>query len=407
MVAGMAMISIALNARTGALFILPCLVVWAGLVAYIFHQKVWLWLLTACVALAVGFALQATFVLTVGGSPGNTFGGFSDELYGLSVGGKGPRHVDKDHPEVKQLPDYERRQAVYELALENMMARPALFLQGLSRYFSVFLTRGTYDYRILGEWGFPVKLCWWLAWIPLLLNYRHPAYLMIAMSSLGIILSAPVVGLHGGRIFSASVMIEVMQIGVGGYFAGRFLLQGLKGLFASHLGQLIGKSDRVTPGPTYLEPLAGLLMLAILVIPHTPLRHLQSQTNVEVTGCREGEKSVATRFGQGGTMLVDIVADGQKADVLKGEIRPKDFVEGISDKFWWKDEALGFQGTSVLRAYQLATKDSFAPGPYRIFSSEHLAQYHGHLVRLCIDKTETQVIFGQAYSKLNSISVLE
>jgi len=407
MVAGMVMISIGLNARSGAFFILPCLVVWAGVTAYIFQKHVWQWVVPACLALMVGFALQATLVLAIGGSPGNSFGGFSNELYGLSVGGKGAHQVFTDHPEVRELPDSEGRKTIYALALENVMARPATFLEGLSKNFSVFLTRGTYNYRDLGSWGEAIKIFWWMAWIPLLLNYRHPAYLMIAMSSLGIILSAPVIGYRGSRIFSASVMIDVMQIGVAVFFTGRLLLQGLKGLFASNFERPIGKPDSLTPGPTYLEPLAGLLFLVILVIPHTPLRHLQTQSTVEVTGCQEGEKRVATRLGQGGTMLVDIVSDAQKADVLRGEIRRKDFVDGISHKFWWHDEALAFRGASVLLAYQLAANDPTAPGPFYVFSSEHLANYHGNLVQLCIDENENQVIFEYPYYRLKSISILE
>jgi len=407
-VAGIGMISIALNARAGAFFVLPCLVLWAGLFAYFLHQRVWQWVLAACGALLVGFALQAALVLTVGGDPSHSQGKFSERLYGLSVGGQGWNQVFKDHPEVSELPSNSARvKAIYALAWENLMAQPALFLQGLSKNLSVFLTQGTYDYQILGWWGSLLKLCWWLAWIPLLVNYKNPAYLMMTLSSLGVVLSAPfLMGAAGERFFAATVPVDVMQIGVGVYFAGRILLQGLKGLFASNFEQPMGKSARVTHGPTYVEPMAGLLFLVILVIPHTPLRHLQAQSTVEVAECQNGEETVATRIGKGGTQLMDIVSDSQKADVFRGEIRRKDFVDVIPNASRWHYEALAFRGASVVRAYQLAAHDPAAPGPYRVFANEHLARYHKHLVRLCIDTTETQVIFGRPYSRLNSITIL-
>jgi len=60
-----------------------------------------------------------------------------------------------------------------------------------------------------------------------------------------------------------------------------------------------------------------------------------------------------------------------------------------------------------LGVYQLAANDPYAPGPYLGFSGEHIAKYHGHLVRLCIDKTENMMIFGTQYSKVNSSTILD
>jgi len=318
-VAGIAMVSIALNARAGAFFVFPCLVLWAGIAAYVFQQRVWQWVVAASMAILVGFALQAALVLAVGGNPGHSHGNFSYTLYGLSVGGKGWSQVYKDHPEVSRLSDSAASKAIYALAWDNLITQPALFLEGLSKNVSLFLSNGIYNYAILGRWVVLIKVCWWLAWIPMLLNYRNPTYLMMALSSLGVVLSVPFLLMDGGgRIFAVTVAVEAMQLGVGVYFAGRVLRHGLKGFFISTQEQEVHKPGGVTFLQGYMEPLAGLLLLTILVIPFTPLRHLQAQEKVEVAECTKGEYTVATRIGKGGTMLLDLVSDSQKANFLRG-----------------------------------------------------------------------------------------
>jgi hypothetical protein len=104
---------------------------------------------------------------------------------------------------------------------------------------------------------------------------------------------------------------------------------------------------------------------------------------------------------------LDFVADDQKADFLKGQIRHADFIDGISPSAWWRDEALASRGKSLFLAYQQDRTDPYAPGPYPIFSDQHLAEFDGRTVRLCIDKQEKQMIFGTPYRKLNSITVLD
>ena len=106
-------------------------------------------------------------------------------------------------------------------------------------------------------------------------------------------------------------------------------------------------------------------------------------------------------------MLLDVVSDVQKADFLTGQIRHADFVNGIPASAWWRGQALAFNGKSLLLAYQQDKTDAYAPGPYPVFSDQNLSAYHGHTVRLCIDKTEKQLIFDMPYRKLNSITLLD
>lgn len=407
MAMGIAMISIALNARAGAFFVLPFLVLWAGITAHLFRKNVWQWICVASIAILAGFVLQALLVLAVGGSPGSSHGNFSYTLYGLSVGGKGWQQALIDHPELSGS-DALMSKAIYAFAWKNLSIQPELFLHGLQKNISLFMTAGTYGFEKLGAWSVFFKACWWLAWIPLLINRRNPGYLVVALSSLGVALSAPLLlGDGGARVFAATVAVDVLQVAIGFSWAGIVLMQGIKqGLLPAPVLS-VAKSLQPPSGRISLEAGFVVFLLLLLFVPHIPLRHLQNHEPVKAPQCVNDEYTVVTRIGSGGSMVLDFIADDQKADFLKGQIRYADFIEGIPPSAWWRDEVLAFRVKSLLLAYQQDRGDSYAPGPYPVFSDQHLAEFDGRTVRLCIDKLEKQMIFGIPYRKLNSITVLD
>jgi len=405
MAAGIAMISIAMNARAGAFFILPFLVLWAGATAHLSRKKVWQWIGVSIIAMLAGFVLQAMLVLAVGGSPGNTHGNFSYTLYGLSVGGKGWQQVLTDHPEVMG-PDAQMSKAIYALAWQNISSQPLVFLQGMEKNFSLLITMGTYGFEKLGTWAPLFTAGWWLAWIPLLINRRNPVYLLVGLSSLGIALSAPLLlGDGGARVFAASVAVDVLQMSIGLSWVGIVFMQGIKRalqvtpILSAYKDSM---SNRVT-----LETGFVIFLLLLLLIPHTPLRHFQNPKPVKVVQCVNDEYSVVTRIGSGGAMLLDFVADDHPIDFFKGEVKRDVFLGRLSPSLWWYEQIKNFTGNSLLFAYQQDRTDLYAPGPYPVYSDQHLTKFDGHTVQLCIDKQVKQTIFDLSYRKLNSIKALD
>lgn len=407
MAVGIAMVSIAMNARVGAVFVLPFLVLWAGVVAHYFHQHIWKWLTAASIAVLAGFALQSILVLAVGGSLGNSYGNFSYTLYGLAVGGKGWHQALIDYPALLGS-DAQMSKAIYALAWERITMQPELFLHGLQRNLSYFMAGGTYGFEKLGPASQIVKACWWLAWIPLFINRKNPFYLLLAFSSLGIVLSAPFLLMDGGpRIFAASIVVDALQISLGFFWIATTLTQGIKRGFSPAFRNKAADSSIPALRKVSPEGIFTLFLLLLLLIPFTPFRHIQTAAPIEAIKCIDDEYTVVTRIGRGGTMLLDVVSDVKKADFLTGQIRHADFVNGIPASAWWRGQVLAFNGKSLLLAYQQDKTDAYAPGPYPVFSDQNLSAYHGHTVRLCIDKTEKQLIFDIPYRKLNSITLLD
>ena len=400
LVGGAAILSLALNARAGAFFALPALVLWAGLVARLYRRRIWLWVAATTLALAVGFAVQNGVVRAVGGDPSASQGNFAYTLYGLSVGGKGWTQVLRDHPELAaDGSDRSRSQAIYALAWKNLTAHPGLFLEGISQNLLPQTSRGTYGYHRLGAAAPLAMLLWWLGWLPLIRKRRDPRHLMVALLSLGVMASAPVmIGDGGMRVFAATVPVDALQIAIA--VAGA----------ASLLRRARG-SQSAEPAPKALpsaaEPAVTLLALGILILPLTPLARLGAQPPTASGSCVDGQETVVTRINRGGTVALAIVDNPRAASFIRGRVDRESLFREIPTQAWWRQDLLALTGGSLLRAYQLQANDLLRPGPYNVFADQDLSPYNGKLVRLCLDPRDTRRLFEEHYRRLRSITPLE
>lgn len=135
-VAGMLVLALALNARAGAFFVLPALAAWAGHRWRRNPRFSWPVFMSACAAIAAGFAINAAVLRSVG-QPGTAMGNFSYTLYGLVHGGDWTQ-AEKDHPDIKRMPQLERNQAIYDFALARLAERPASLITGSLRAYRHF-----------------------------------------------------------------------------------------------------------------------------------------------------------------------------------------------------------------------------------------------------------------------------
>jgi len=409
--AGSAMMAIALNARTGAFFVLPALVLWSGVVAHYSKRRVWLWIVATVVACLIGLALQPLLVLAVGGDTAGSYGNLSYILYGLSVGGAGWQQVTIDHPEVLALAAGTRRsQAIYALALENLKAEPALIVTGLYKTLSLYVTQGSFAYDLLGPLGPLARFLWWLAWLPMLLRLRDPRHLLVALLSVGIAASAPLtIDVGGPRAFAATVAVDAAQITIGIaalVAAGVAVVTWLRGTRSgAFIPSPAEPSKRERPA---LETTGALLALTVLALPFTPLARLAAQQPVTFSGCGDGQDAIATRINRGGNVTVSIVEEGQPASFLRSEVARDELVRVARNTSTWRKSDLPFfSGKSLFLTYQLRADAPIRPGWYFGYADIDLARYDGKLVGLCMQSRETQSMYTHPLRKLLSVSELE
>jgi hypothetical protein len=210
----------------------------------------------------------------------------------------------------------------------------------------------------------------------------------------------------GPRVFAASIAIDALQIALGVIWFTKILTYGLKQGFLPlapniRVGFFASNASKFTP-----EKIFAFSLLLIIILPLTPFRNFQAQEQIESRACLENENTIITHIGYGGTMLIDFISEGHKPNYLIGQIQREEFIKKIPQGAWWRNQILDFKGNSLLVAYQLSANDSSAPGPYGVFSDINLSSYNGKIVRLCVDKSEKQLVFDYEYRKLNSITVL-
>jgi hypothetical protein len=136
LVSAFLLLSLALNVRVGALFILPTLAVWAGWNWNRLDRFSWKGLAVICLTIVLMFGLNALTLVNVGKS-GASQGNFSYTLYGLVHGGDWTQ-VRKDHPELSKLPEVERHQAIYERAFATIISQPSTLVKGAARAYRDF-----------------------------------------------------------------------------------------------------------------------------------------------------------------------------------------------------------------------------------------------------------------------------
>ncbi|MDE0840198.1 MAG: hypothetical protein OSB41_14245, partial [Kiritimatiellae bacterium] len=134
--AGLFVLSLALNARAGAFFTVPALVLWVGWAWRGSLRFSWRSAVVASAAAGLGFGLNA-MLLHIEGTPGAAMGNFSYTLYGLVHGGDWTQVIDH-YPEVRALPELERYSFTYDKAMAQIKAHPFSLVSGAWRSYVAF-----------------------------------------------------------------------------------------------------------------------------------------------------------------------------------------------------------------------------------------------------------------------------
>ncbi len=104
---GMAMMTLALNARAGTFLVLPALVLWAGFAGR--GKKMFRWSAAALsvAGILAGFLVNTSIMKINGNSPELGNGNFALTMYGLASGKPGWTQIYRDYPETRRMAEKE------------------------------------------------------------------------------------------------------------------------------------------------------------------------------------------------------------------------------------------------------------------------------------------------------------
>lgn len=215
--AGLLFMALAQATRSGAVFVLPALVIWGTFWLATGVRSRFAVLIGGCAAIILGFLLNR-LLMEIGGA-GSTagFGNFSYTVYGLSVGEGGWSQIMKDHPEVVALAEPARSQGIYALAINNIINDPSSLFNALLRNFYMFAIANGGLNIVTGT------KAWLLVQVPTLIGViwciryiKNPRYAMLLFTLAGIIVSSIIVTEDGGlRVFAATIPFSAAIAAVG------------------------------------------------------------------------------------------------------------------------------------------------------------------------------------------------
>lgn len=138
---GLLLTGLALNARAGAFFVLPALLLWGSLHYAKNGQRCsWPVLGMGSAALVLAFGINYGVLVLSGGRPGLAFSNFSYTLYGLVHGGNWQLALAQ-HPELRSIEPGPQATSVFHLALGQIKAHPLTLVEGAFRAWVNFVPR--------------------------------------------------------------------------------------------------------------------------------------------------------------------------------------------------------------------------------------------------------------------------
>lgn len=310
---GIFLLTLALNTRAGAFFILPALIVWG---AWSFRGSSRFsvrFLIGGVSAVLLGFILNSLVLKVVGSPNALVYSNFSYSLYGLIIGGNWQTAAAK-YPEILNLEEPAKSQRVYELALEAFRNDPFSLIRGCIRALTDFIGND-FVFSFVKSTKINVILQI-LSLIALVICYRQrqiaTASLLIA-ATIGILLSVPFVPPWdaGIRPYAATVPFFSLLPALGLTFIAQ-KMQWRKLLHVPNQQEY-----------SRILSIFGLALILLTIGGPIVTKALSHPPQFSDLSCPVGEEIAYFRYSPGSS--INLVADNAIRKTYVPEIRISDF----------------------------------------------------------------------------------
>ena len=149
---GLILLTLALFARMGAVFVLPALVIFSG---YFFRgDRPYNFKIVAIAAMCIvsGFFINQSLIWLYGDGTGLALSNFSCVLYGLAAGGKGWAQAYIDFPQLSLMTEAQQSTFLYMTSGDLILSNPLLFIKTIA--YNLIQDSFNYVYHIIGYIAF-------------------------------------------------------------------------------------------------------------------------------------------------------------------------------------------------------------------------------------------------------------
>lgn len=302
--AGLLTTTLALNARAGAFFMLPILILWTGWLLRENKLIPWKILFISASAVLMGFALNLVLTRLVAITSGVPFANFSYTLYGLASGGKSWAYVFEAHPEVLAIQEPEQSKRIYQLAFDLIRANPMQAVQGVLFNWKMLFSDSWYNiYAYVGgeNWQLTVMTRWGMyilsivgifAWFR---NRNDPIQSLVMASVIGVFISVPFLpptDAYRMRPYAASIVIFAALPAMGMYY----ILSQAKKIPPLRADKFLDKND--IPQTASMLAYAFVLIPVILIVP-VIIKSTAKPQSIQTIPCEGGLTPIVVRFDEG------------------------------------------------------------------------------------------------------------
>lgn len=329
LLSGLFFVTLALNARAGAFFILPACIIW---LIYIFpHDNIKKIFKTTCLAssaVILGFAVNLAICNILNSPHTQPFSNFSYTLYGLAKGGLGWEQILRDYPELRSLDIQEFNRTSYELAFQEIKNNPSGIIIGAVRSFKDFFSLtdiGAFGYikadsEILSK---ILRLALFflsgLGLIFCLCHQKNEHNKLVLMATAGILLSvpfAPPIDAEEMRAYAATILFFAI-LPIMGLYSILSRIQRLKFLL---------EPKHIQHSPKYFIQYSIFFVILVLITPIL-IRFTISSPLFNEIDCLPGETPVYIRFTRGS--YINVINDTTLASTRLPDIEWSKYTRSI------------------------------------------------------------------------------
>lgn len=302
--AGLLTTTLALNARAGAFFMLPILILWAGWLLRENNLIPWRVIFISTSAVILGFVLNLVLTRMIAVPSGVPFANFSYTLYGLASGGRSWAYVFKAHPEVLGIQEPEQSKKIYQLAFELIRTHPLQTLQGALFNWKMLFSDSWYNiYAYIGgeNWTVNVITLWGMyilcimgifAWLQ---DRKDPIQSLIMVSAIGVFISVPFLpptDAYRMRPYAASIVIfgALPAMGL------TYLISGMTTKFRPKASKFID-NNVIVPSGSILA--FSFVLISVTLIGPVLLSSIATPRLNQTTPCASDLASIVVSFDEG------------------------------------------------------------------------------------------------------------
>ncbi len=297
---GLFVITLALNARAGAFFMLPLLLLWGG---WIFKSEVqkfsWHFFMLGSVVVISAFVVNLLMVRLLATPSGVPFANFSYSLYGLASGGKSWIYVFESHPELYALQEPFQSREIYRMAFDLIRNDPLMLVKGALFNWSMLFSDSWYSaYSFVGgENRIAQDVAQWIIYVLCILGFvrwvcnpHDPLISLVGIAAIGVLISVPFMpptDAYRMRPYAVSMIVF-----------GLLPAMGL--LFGAEILRL-----RLPAGPSvdttseHSLPIFTIFLILITLTGPLVVKASGELPKFESVACESGQELVSLRFDSG------------------------------------------------------------------------------------------------------------